>query len=149
MEGAAAAAIVGTAISVSAKRKAAKAEARAASERAEAKRKQAYELLDRFEINKQVLQREGKQIKSRQTAAFTKGGIDVGTGTPLHVMEDTNLKIDREIINQKREAEWKADALMRGADIDLRLAGDIKKASDLETMGSFLNTGARLGMAAS
>jgi hypothetical protein len=49
----------------------------------------------------------------------------------------------------KKEAQFKADMLMRGADIDMRLRGDILKTSDIQTIGTVLQTGGQLALAGS
>ena len=140
--GAAVAVVGGTALKIAADRKAAKAKARAARAEAGAKRAQAFELLERFEINADALRQEGEQFKATQIA------IAAGTGLAekslLTLMEDTNRKITREISNQRREAEFKADQVIAGADIDTKLAGDIKSASRLQTIGTFLQGASRL-----
>ena len=72
--GAAVAVVVGTGLTIAAKRKQAKAEARAARENAANKRIQALELLDRFEINKEALLLEGEVFKGTQKVGFAGKG---------------------------------------------------------------------------
>jgi len=138
-EGAAAAAVVGTIVQLSAKSKEAKAQARAARSNAESKRLAALELLDRFELNTQALIVEGERLKAQQKTDFAGKGIDIGTGSALDVVEETNSLVAQQIILDKKEADFKAGQLLRGAEADVRLAGDIKKGARLEKLGIFLS----------
>lgn len=120
----------------------------AAKAQAKLKKEQAQELLDRYEINAKSLKRLGQETAEAQKAAFAKGGVDVGTGAPLLMMEDTYSKIQRQINLEKRESEFKAKQLIRGADIEAKLAGDISDAQKLENLGVFLTGAAKTYMTA-
>ncbi len=135
----AAVAVAGTAISVIGQRKAAKAQARAARENAQQKRLQALELLDRFEINSQSLLVEAELTKGKQKVSFAGKGIDISAGSALSTIEETNAVVAKQIMLDRREAEFKAAQLRRGADIDVTLAGDIRRAQRLRTVGTFLS----------
>lgn len=137
--GAAVAAVAGTAITIAGQRKEAKAKARAARENAQQKRLQALELLDRFEINSQALTIQGEQHKGKQKISFASKNIDIGTGGALSTIEETNSIVARQIALDRKEANFKAHQLRLGADTDMRLAGDIRSASNLQTAGTFLS----------
>lgn len=137
--GAAVAAVAGTALTIAGQRKAAKNEARAARENASQKRLQALELLDRFEINSQSLLLEGELVKGKQRVSFAGKGIEVGAGSALSTIEETNSIVARQLLLDRKEAEFKAGQLRKGADIDVRLAGDIKSARKLQNIGAFLS----------
>ena len=122
--------------------KEAAAKERALEERSAAKRLEAEELLERSEINAQSLRREGEDIKAAQVGGFAKAGVDVSSGSPLSVLLDTNVKLSRELGLQKREADFKATQLRRGADIDLELAGDERKIGKAKRLQIFFS-GAR------
>ena len=139
VEVAIAAAVIGTAVQISAQKKAAKSQARAARENANAKRLQALDLLDRQEINAQALRAEGELLKGKQKVGFGGKGIDIGTESALNVIEETNSIVARQLLIDRREAEFKAAQLRSGAAIDVRLAGDIRSASRLQTAGTFLS----------
>ena len=121
-------------------RKAAKAQEAAARKQAALKRFQANEMLDRFKLNEASLLRTEQETVSKQIGAMVKSGGGI-TSSSLLLLEDTNRKIQRQISLEKREANYKAEMLIRGADVDLSLAGDIDKASKVQNLGLFL-TGA-------
>ena len=128
-----------TAYQIYSDRKRAKAEEAAARERGEAKRVQAFELLERFELNAEALRKRGSAFQQEQMAAFAAGGVDVTKGTPLLAMQATKLKVDQQLMIERKEAESKANALFAGADIDTRLAGDIRAAERRGRIGTFLS----------
>jgi hypothetical protein len=144
-----AASIAGTALTIQGQRKAAKAQARAARDNANSKRLQALELLDRFEINSQALFIQGESVKSEQALSFASRGIDATTGTALSVVEETNAIIAKQLILDKREADFKSAQLFSGAEADIRLAGDIRSSQRLQTLGSILSGGVSAGVAGS
>lgn len=114
-------------------------EEKAAKANAKLKKAQAVELLDRFEINSQSLERLGQETAANQQGAYIKGGVDASTGSSLLMMEDTFSKIQRQIGLEKREADFKAKQLIRGANIESDLAGDISKAKKVENIGLFVS----------
>lgn len=137
--GAAVAVVAGTVITMKAQQKEAEAQARAARQNAQAKREQALELLDRLDINSAKLLQEGAGLKAKQLTAFASRGIDVGSGAPLSVVEETNSLITRQLLLDKKEAEFKARQLESGAEADTRLAGDIESSARLRSLGTFLS----------
>jgi len=137
--GAAIAAVAGTAITIAGQRKAAKAQQAAANANAASKRLQAMELLDRFEINTQKLKAEGEVMKGQQQAGFAGKGIDIGSGSALSVIEETNSLVARQILLDRKEAIFKSNQLISGAEADTRLAGDIRSSSNLAQAGTFLS----------
>ena len=137
--GAAVAAVVGTGVTIYGQQKEAKAKARAAKKNAELKRLQALELLDRFEINSQALMAEGELLKDRQKVDLASRGIDIGSGSALSVIEETNALVARQLILDRKEAEFKAQQLRSGADMDVELAGDIRSAANIRSVGTFLS----------
>lgn len=142
--GAAAAVVVGTAISIKAKKKEAEAQARAARKNAQAKREQALELLDRLEVNNQSLLLEGELLKGKQETDFASRGIDVGVGSALSTIEETNSLVSRQLLIDRREADFKVKQLRSGADADVRLAGDVKSAARLAQTGMLLSGAGKL-----
>lgn len=132
------AAIIGTLIVMQGQRDAARSEAAAASRNAQLKRLQALELLDRFDINARQLFQEGELFKADQELSFASRGVDISSGSALNVIHETNATVLREYALQKREAQFKAEQLMAGADIDQRLAGDIQSSASKQRLGTFL-----------
>jgi hypothetical protein len=115
-----------------------KAQIQAAREAAHAKRLQAFELLERARYNQEVLKKQGRQFIAKQQAAFIKGGVDISEGTPLTAMEEANSRIMNQLLINEKEAQLKYEALMAGADIDTRLASDIREVGKYRKAGIFL-----------
>ena len=136
--GAAVAAVAGTVITIEGQRREARAQARAARQNAKAKRLQALELLDRFEINSQALVLEGELVKGQQKVSFAGKGIDIGAGGALSTIEETNAIVAKQLILDKKEADFKVAQLRAGADADLTLAGDIRSAQRLRSLGTLI-----------
>jgi len=137
--GAAVAVIAGTAITIAGQRKEAKSQARAARENAQSKKLQAFELLDRFEINSQALRLEGELVKGQQRTSFAGKGIDIAAGSALSTIEETNSIVARQLLLDRKEAQFKVAQLRRGAEADIRLAGDIRSTQRLRQFGTFLS----------
>jgi len=125
-------------------KKASKAQERAANLKAAHKRVQAAELMKRSEFNIGQLKKDAKDFQSQQQLAFAKGGIALGTGASLEAMQDTTDRLFDEIDIQRREAKFKFDQLMAGADIDTQLGGDIASAGRTQRVGIFLQGASRV-----
>jgi len=137
--GAAAAAVVGTYITIQAQNKEARAKSRAARENAKLKRLQALEVLDRADINKDVLIKQAAQLKGKQRTVFGGRGIDVSTGSALDVVEETDSMVAEQIALELREANWTADQLRRGADLDITQAKQISEINKWRNISTFLS----------
>jgi len=134
----AAVAVVGTAFEIYGQRKASKAQEAAANYQAAAKRLQAFDLLERFEMNTEANVRRGQRFQKIQQSQYAKGGVDIGEGSPLVAQAETLVLVDRQIGLERMEAQSKANALMAGADIDTSLAGDIASTRGMQTAGLFM-----------
>lgn len=137
--GAAVAAVGGTAITLVGQHQAAKAEEAAARSNAEQKRIQALELLERFEINSATMKGEAELLKAQQQTSFASKGIDIGSGSALSVIEETNAMTARQLILDRKEAQFKANQIRMGASNDERLAGDLRSANRFRMAGTFLS----------
>jgi hypothetical protein len=115
-------------------------EARVAFRDAELKERQAEEILSRAQSNAAIARLSGQQLRGEQGAAFAKGGVDVGTGSPLLMMEQTNIEIEREVQSINREAQFEAEQLRRGAIVDKQQAQDIKVATRLKVVGTLFGS---------
>lgn len=144
---AAAAGLVGTGLGVYADYQKSKAQQRAVEEGADAKRQQAYELLSRSDVNIQRLKREAEVFKATQVGQVARSGAAL-RGNTLIQMEQLNSDLLETIADQRREAAFKAEQLMRGADIDTRLASDIRQDRSLSLFAGILGTAGKGGEAA-
>ena len=147
--GAAVAVVAGTVITMKAQQKEASAQARVARENAKNKREQALELLDRLEINSSRLVQEGELLKAKQQVTFAGRGVDIGAGTALSVIEETNSLVARQLILDRKEADFKVKQLRSGAEADVTLAGDIQSSARLRQFGTFLSGAGRVAGGAS
>lgn len=104
---------------------------------ADLKRLQADELLERQLINERTMREESELAQSAHITSFSASGRSGGIGGVIRMKEqlEHNLAISR------RDANFKADMLRRGADIDTRIASDAMVAGVLGGVGS-LTTGA-------
>lgn len=139
MAAAAAIAAVGTVVTVAGQLQASKAQREAAEASAASKRFQADEILNRFEINSAVMRRDQFTTQAKQAAAYVHGGVDVGSGTTLLMLEDTARKISDQLIMDEKEAQYKANVLRQGGEVDERLGSEIRKAGQISAFGSFLS----------
>lgn len=132
----AALAAAGTAFSVFGKISEANARSEAAEREAELKRRQARELLLRQSINESIMREEavrsGLSLASRNSRGESGGGI----GSLLTVKKET----EQNILLSRREAEYQAEMIRRGADVNMKLAGDIKTASYIGAAGTLLSS---------
>ena len=137
-EGAIAATAVSTIVQFQSAAEQAKAQVKALEAEAETKRLESLELLERFNINAESLKKDVRVHEGEQVALLAKSGVAVGSGSSLSIMVDNAKKLQRELDNREREAQFKVDQLNRGADIDIELAGDVRKAGRLRRIGIIL-----------
>jgi len=121
---------------------AADSQAAAAKAQAAAKRGQAVELLKRARINRERTRLKGLSFQKEQMAGFAGGGVAITSGSTLAALNDTINKVEQNVEDQMQEASYKASMLMKGADIDAKLAGDIQEAGKWQAFGSVLAGGA-------
>lgn len=112
--------------------------ARAARRNAFALDEQARETLRRSKVNDEIKKREGRKFIGRQVSAFSRGGIDVGTGSPLEVLAETQAQIDRERLEDRIQAQAEARSIRAGAS-NLRSEARAERASaPFRTVGTLL-----------
>lgn len=123
------------------------AQAQAAERDAAIGRMQAKETLERARLNRGALLREEARLIGSQVSQFAKAGIDVGSGASLDVMVDSIIENRRQIYVMQREAEFRAEVLMAGAASSEDLAGETRRAGQLQAFGNILTRGFMLGSA--
>lgn len=104
------------------------------------KRDQASEILNRAKMNAEFLRTSARSFQARQRGAFAKGGVDVGTGTPLLAMENTMAQTMNRIADESLAAEYQSRILNQAADNDVAAAEDVRDVRDLQFFGSLLGT---------
>jgi hypothetical protein len=135
--------IGGTILGAIGQRKSAKAQARAARAQAAAKREQADEMLKRAKFNAAVMREKGRGLQAEQIGAFAKSGVALTSGSTLAALQDTVSTVSLSVQQMLDEADFKANQLRMGADVDTRLAGDIRSASKWAIGGTLLSGGAQ------
>lgn len=98
-------------------------QASAYKDSARAKKAQAARFMERFEMNAEFTRLEGRAFAGKQTSEFAKRGVDVGSGASLKAFEDTARKIERRIEVDRIMAQNQAEAIISGANIDMKQAG--------------------------
>jgi len=142
------ASLIGTGFQIAGQRASAKAKEEAAFREAELKRQQAFDILERFEINKGFAILEGENFKSEQLGAFIKGGLAIGEGASLLALEQTNRTLQRTLDLEKFEVDSQVEALRQGASFDEIFAQKTRKAADTESLGLFFSGAGRVAAGA-
>ena len=136
-------AAVSTVAKIAADQHSAKQQQKVMNARADAKRSQSAEMLDRFEINKDLIIRKGEQVKAGQLGAFASAGVDVTEGTPLVAMENTNRLIAEEITNTARDVNFRASQIQIGANQDIQAGVNARNAANISAGVDLLQFGAK------
>lgn len=99
---------------------------------------QADELLARQLINEKIMREESERRQLQFGSAFAATGAGGGgVGAILKMKEDLESNIEL----TRRDANFKADMIRRGADINLQLASDIRVGSIISGVSSGINSG--------
>lgn len=139
--------VASTYMQIEGNRREARAKELAALTEADAKEAQANELFERFQINRKVMLREGQEVKGAQQAAFAKGGVDIGSGSTLLALEETNRIVTESIDIEQMEVQSQIEALKSGAAGDRDFAGNVRKAEKLQRTGILLSGASSIGAA--
>lgn len=140
-------AVAGTALSVYGQLKAANAEQEAAQREADNRRLQAEEVLRRGKEKEITLTHQGEQLLGAQATGFGKSGITL-EGSPLLAMETARNAITRDILESRRDSQFRADQLIRGADAQTILAEQRREAANWNVAGTILTSASNVAMAA-
>ena len=132
----------GTGIQAYSKYQEGRIRAEASKQEAKIKRAQAAEMLERLAIEEVNLAKQGEEFKGKQLGAYAAGGVALGTGATLIALEDTTAKIAQKISETRRDTIFRANQLMRGADIALTEGEQFKTVGSLGAAGSLLEGGA-------
>lgn len=123
---------------------AARQEAEAYDEQAQIEAIEAREVISRSVFNRDEAERNAQYFIKQQEAQIGKGGGFGGTATTL--LDDTNFKLSLEKQKIKREAEFRANQLIRGAQFKQKTARNIRSGATLRAIGSLLGTAGSTGM---
>lgn len=141
---AAGAVAAGVGLDIYASRKAMKQETAALEAQAAERELAATELMERFEIRSEISRMETTKLIGKQKAAFAKGNVDVGTGTPLLAAEEAFRLSERAISLEKREADFEYNQLLRAAEADKAAAEDERKAFKIRTISKVIQGGGQM-----
>ena len=101
------AAAVGIATSLFGQADAGRRQKRAAKKAREAAARAAAEILRRAKVNAEFIIEEGTVLSGAQATSFARAGVDVGSGSPLRVQEETisrAFRVAEEEITQGRQS---------------------------------------------
>lgn len=135
---AAVAAVAGLGISIYGQIKESEDRAAAMEMDAQLRQSQAEEIRRRQQINERIILREAQELQSQQMAAFAAAGVDIGTGAPLMVAEQTMARARERIMLERYEAVFTAEQVRKGAKIQLGLADSARTAGQLGAYGTLL-----------
>jgi len=130
--------IIGTGISLYAESKARQARFEAAQSFADQKRFQSEEILRRTDLNIENLMRQAEEIGAQQVAAFARSGVDISSGAGLIQAEKLNSDLIQAVIIQQEEAQFRSEQLLLEAELGLKQAEQLRKASKLKSIGTVL-----------
>ena len=116
-----------------------KAQANAAKANASIKERMALETLERADFNISQMQKDALRFKGRQETIAASSGAS--GGGILMALEDTNERLVEAIEIEKREANWRANTIRSGAQLDIQQYRDIKKSLFPDLAGTALQTG--------
>jgi len=129
---------IGTVAGIASSLSESEAAARRRRDIARENRRKSIEVMERLEITSEQLRLEAQGISAEQTVKGISAGLSAESS--LRLITDTERKLQRQLVIERREAEFRAEALLRGADIEERLAKEEKKAGKLRAF-SFLARG--------
>lgn len=111
---------VSTAISVAGAFNDKRAARRAAKKRKAAARLQVAEMERKSEFNLALAKEETESLQGFQVSQFAKAGVDVSSGAPLQVAEQTAYNLQRDSIEQRAEVYKSGILIKKGAALDAR-----------------------------
>jgi len=118
-----------------------RAQAKAARRNADIKRMQAGELLERAEINIGEVFRESRIMAGNQASSYAAAGVGLD-GTPLLVIEQTLARAGEEASLMRRDAQFSANMLRLGADIEEQQGKSLERASYIAAAGTLIGSAA-------
>lgn len=131
---------IGAITSIYGQLKGASDRADAARNEADLKRQQADELMSRELVNEQTMNKQSAIAQLQVGAQFH--GLEGGNiGEILNIQNVTR----ENLVNSRRDAEFKARMIRSGADIDERLASDVQTAAGWSAAGTLLGATADIG----
>lgn len=132
--------IVGSGTSIIGNIQEAKRTEEAAQRNAQLKNMQAQELLERQAINEEIIRNQAHKSGLRYGSGFAaRGGQGAGLGGILAMRRTA----EQDIMNTRRDAEYRARLLRAGAQIELDLASDAMSAAYLQGFSTLLTGSTR------
>lgn len=133
--------IIGGAINAASSFFGGKAKKKAAKQQAKLLEQQAQRLLDLNAENRAKVGVQGAEAAAQQLTGFSKAGVDIGSGSALEVLMDTQTQVLANQYVSARGAEFEAQNIRTNAQTT-RIVGD-----EAERQGTFAAVGALFGTA--
>lgn len=134
--------LLGGALEFFGNRKARRAQAEAIRRQAELREIEAKEILQRAEINIDVVRDETTRLLGEQRSTYAAAGLRM-EGSPLDVATSTLNRAEEHIDNMRREAEFDANMVRIGARADRDLARSTESAGVFQDIGTIATLSAR------
>lgn len=122
--------------------KARKAQARAARRQARLKSIQAQKLIDNNRLNLLGMSIEGQQLQSQQTVSYAKSGVDIGSGSALEVLADTQAQVFANQYLSSEEAKFNAQQIRIEGQVLNSQAKSLRRQGTFEAVGQLFGAGA-------
>jgi hypothetical protein len=114
------------------------AAAKAARQQAKIKKAQIEELIERMKIQEGRFKEQADSFQAQQIVEFAASGAQIGTGATLVALEDTNMKINQQIDDMKRDTLFKVNQLKMGASVDMQEGNNAATAGAISGFGNLL-----------
>jgi len=132
-------AVIGTGLDIGGQIAESDAQQKAAKRNSIASEIQAREILKRSKVNQEIVKEEGLALQANQVGAFARAGVDVGSGSPLSVLENTASNVRQEVATLGEEAEFAAREIRAGARAGLAAAKSARGAAGLSVLATGLS----------
>ena len=97
------------------------------------------ELLERNEINNELIRKDTEKFMGEQSAALAGKGQSLSGVTAMGLLEDTYRSMLEDIARNNRDAEWEAGMIRLGASSTRDAAKRTKKAAWIGALGTGLS----------
>jgi len=91
------------------------------------------------ETDARMIEDQGRRFQSNQAAAFAKSGVALDSGSPLAVLMDTAISVEKNAQRTRLSGEWAAEGLTAGASVYEKMASNSMLMGVVGAAGTFLS----------